>query len=224
VTGFERHPWQARAKIVLDPVLALLLVLVLSPVLLAIAVWILAGSGRPVLFVRPRAGRGGRPFRMLKFRSMVPDALEVGRRLALSDDPFGLVADDPRFTRGGRFLRRTGLDELPQLFNVIRLDMSLIGPRPDLVEQAAHYTPDEARRLLVRPGITGWSQVHGREDMTWPERFALDHWYLDHWTLWVDARILVRTVGQFFRPHPVPVVDTLNIERAKAKRTEEREA
>jgi lipopolysaccharide/colanic/teichoic acid biosynthesis glycosyltransferase len=224
VTGFERHPWQARAKTVLDPALALLLVLVLSPVLLAIVVWILAGSGRPVLFVRPRAGRGGRPFRMLKFRSMVPDALEVGRRLALSDDPFGLVADDPRFTRGGRFLRRTGLDELPQLFNVIRLDMSLIGPRPDLVEQAAHYTPDEARRLLVRPGITGWSQVHGREDMTWPERFALDHWYLDHWTLWVDARILVRTVGQFFRPHPVPVVDTLNIERAKAKRTEEREA
>ena len=82
--------------------------------------------------------------------------------------------------------------------------MSLVGPRPDLVEQAEHYTPDEARRLLVRPGITGWSQVHGREDMTWPERFQLDHWYLDHWNLWIDAGILVRTIGQLFRAHPVP--------------------
>jgi lipopolysaccharide/colanic/teichoic acid biosynthesis glycosyltransferase len=108
---------------------------------------------------------------------------------------------------------------------VIRLDMSLVGPRPDLVEQAEHYTPDEARRLLVRPGITGWSQVHGREDMTWPERFQLDHWYLDHWNLWIDAGILVRTVGQLFRAHPVPVVDTHNIERARAKgAAEEREA
>jgi len=224
VTGFERHPWQGRLKAVLDPVLAALLALLLSPVMLAVAVWILVDSGRPILFVRPRAGRDGKPFRMLKFRSMVPDALEVGRRLALSDDPFGLVQDDPRFTRGGRFLRRTGLDELPQLFNVLRGDMSLVGPRPDLVEQAAHYTPQDRRRLLVRPGITGWSQVHGREDMTWPERFRLDDWYLDHWTLGVDVRILVRTVGQFFRPHPVPVVDTLNIERGKAKRPGEREA
>jgi lipopolysaccharide/colanic/teichoic acid biosynthesis glycosyltransferase len=226
VTGFDRHPWQARTKRVLDPVLAALLALVLSPVLAGIALWILVDSGRPVLFVRPRAGRGGTSFRMLKFRSMVPDALEVGRTLALSEDPFGLVPDDPRFTRGGRFLRRTGLDELPQLFNVLRGDMSIVGPRPDLVEQAAHYTPEDRRRLLVRPGITGWSQVHGREDMTWPERFQLDAWYLDHWSLWLDARIVVRTVGQLFRPHPVPVVDTLNIERAKANasRTEEREA
>ncbi len=217
MTGLERHPWQARTKVVLDPVLAALLFVVLSPLLLAIALAILVSSGRPVLFVRPRAGRNGKPFRMLKFRSMVPDALEVGRRLELTDDPFGLVQDDPRFTRGGRFLRRTGLDELPQLINVIRLDMSLVGPRPDLVEQAEHYTPDEARRLLVRPGITGWSQVHGREDMTWPERFRLDHWYLDHWNLWIDAGILVRTIGQLFRAHPVPVVDAHNIERAKAK-------
>ncbi len=219
-----RHPWQQRVKTVLDPLFALLLLVVFSPILAGTAIWILVVSGRPVLFVRPRAGRKGKPFSMLKFRSMVPDAMEVGKRLELTEDPFGLVEDDPRFIRGGRFLRRTGLDELPQLVNVLRGQMSLVGPRPDLVEQAEHYTDEERRRLAVRPGITGWSQVHGREEMGWPERFQLDFWYLDHWSLWVDAKILVLTVGELFRPHPVPVVDTLNIERAKAKSREERGA
>jgi lipopolysaccharide/colanic/teichoic acid biosynthesis glycosyltransferase len=225
VSGFDRHPIQAAVKTALDPVLAALALVVLLPLFLLVAAWIFLESGRPVLFVHPRAGKDGKPFKMFKFRSMIPGAIDVGRRLRLSEDPFGLVKDDPRITRFGRFLRRTGADELPQLLNVVRGEMSLVGPRPDLVEQAANYAPADRRRLSVKPGITGWSQVHGREDMTWPERFRFDDWYLDHWSLWLDVKILARTIGQLFRPEPVPAVDTLNIERARrAAAREEREA
>ena len=213
----SRHPWQRRVKALLDPVAAAVLLVLLSPVLAGIAIWVLVESGRPVFFVRPRAGRDGRPFPMLKFRSMVPDAVDAGKRLGLTEDPFGLVEGDPRITRSGRFLRRTGLDEIPQLVNVLRLQMSLVGPRPDLVEQAAHYTEEEARRLSVRPGLTGWSQIHGREDMDWPARFRYDAWYLDHWSLWLDLKIMLRTVGQLFRSEPTPVEDAHNIERAREK-------
>jgi lipopolysaccharide/colanic/teichoic acid biosynthesis glycosyltransferase len=214
VSGVERHPLQRTAKTVFDPVAAAVLLVVLSPVLALVALWTFVDAGRPVLFVSPRAGRNGVPFGMLKFRTMVPDAVETGKRLGLTPDPHGLVPQDPRITRSGRFLRRTGLDEIPQLVNVVRGEMSLVGPRPDLVEQARHYTEDNARRLAVRPGITGWSQIHGREDQTWTERFAFDAWYLEHWSLWLDLRIVLRTVGQLFRPEPVPVVDALNVERA----------
>jgi lipopolysaccharide/colanic/teichoic acid biosynthesis glycosyltransferase len=159
---------------------------------------------------------------MLKFRTMIPDAVAAGKRLGLTPDPYGLVPDDPRITRSGRFLRRTGLDEIPQLVNVLRGEMSLVGPRPDLVEQARHYSEEDARRLAVRPGITGWSQIHGREDQTWPERFAYDAWYLEHWSLALDLRIVLRTVGQLFRPEPVPVVDALNVERSRREDPEAR--
>jgi lipopolysaccharide/colanic/teichoic acid biosynthesis glycosyltransferase len=213
VTGFERHPVQARVKDVLDPLLAAGGLVVLSPLIGAVALAVAAESGRPVLFVRPRAGKDGKPFPMFKFRTMVQDADKRARDLTA--DPFGLVPNDPRITRVGRFLRRTGLDEMPQLLNVVRGEMSLVGPRPDLVEQAANYRGDEAKRLSVKPGLTGWSQIHGREDMSWPERFRHDAWYLENWSLALDAKILVRTVGQLFRPEPTPVVDTLNIERAR---------
>ena len=219
MTGFERHPAQARVKALLDVALAAVGIVVLAPLVALVALVVLAESGRPVLFVRPRAGKDGKPFPMLKFRTMAKDAPQRAR--GLTDDPFGLVPDDPRITRVGRFLRRTGLDEMPQLVNVLRREMSLVGPRPDLVEQAAHYTEEEARRLSVRPGLTGWSQVHGREDMTWPERFRHDAWYLEHWSLALDLRILARTLGQLFRPEPTPVVDTLNIERARRSGTGE---
>jgi lipopolysaccharide/colanic/teichoic acid biosynthesis glycosyltransferase len=218
VTAFERHPVQARVKAIADPVLAALALAVLSPLLGGIAAAIAAESGRPVLFVRPRAGKDGVPFRMLKFRTMVPDAVELGRRLGLTEDPYGLVENDPRVTRVGRFLRRTGLDEAPQLVNVLRGEMSLVGPRPDLVEQAANYEPGDRRRLSVKPGLTGWSQIHGREDMTWPERFRYDAWYLEHWSLWLDVQILARTVAQLFRAEPTPVADTMNVERARRAR------
>jgi lipopolysaccharide/colanic/teichoic acid biosynthesis glycosyltransferase len=207
-------------KSVGDRVLAAVGLVVLSPVLAGIAAWIAKESGRPVLFRQPRAGKGGRPFSMLKFRTMVPDAIEVGRELGISDDPFGVVADDPRITRSGRFLRRTSLDELPQLVNVLRGQMSLVGPRPDLLEQVANYADGDSRRLAVKPGITGWAQIHGRDEIPWEERFELDAWYVDNWSLALDARILLATFTQLGRPDPEPVEDTLNIERAKAARHE----
>ena len=213
MTGHERHPVQARAKVLLDPLLAAVALVLLAPLVAAVALAVVLESGRPVLFVRPRAGKDGKPFPMFKFRTLVQDAERRAREL--TDDPFGLVPNDPRITRIGRFLRRTGLDELPQLVNVVRGEMSLVGPRPDLVEQAGNYRGDEAMRLGVRPGLTGWSQIHGREDMTWPERFRHDAWYLEHWSLALDAKILLRTAAQLFRPEPTPVVDTLNIERAR---------
>jgi len=222
VTGVERHRVQRAAKAVLDPLAAAVLLVLLSPVLGLVALWTLVDAGRPVLFVSPRAGRHGATFRMLKFRTMIPDAVAAGKRLGLTPDPYGLVPDDPRITRSGRFLRRTGLDEIPQLVNVLRGEMSLVGPRPDLVEQAGHYSDEDARRLAVKPGITGWSQIHGREDQTWPERFAYDAWYLEHWSLGLDLRILLRTVGQLFRPEPVPVVDALNVERSRREDPEAR--
>jgi lipopolysaccharide/colanic/teichoic acid biosynthesis glycosyltransferase len=216
------HRFQHAVKRAADPVLALLILLVLSPVFLAIAIAILIDSGRPALFVSNRAGKDGRPFKMLKFRTMVPGAIELGRQLALTPDPFGMIPNDPRVTRVGRWLRRTSLDELPQLLNVIKGEMSLVGPRADLVEQVENYTPDERARLSVLPGITGWAQVHGRDSIPWPERFRLDVEYVQTWSLWLDVRILALTARELFRDDPEPIEDRMNIERARAKSAQRR--
>jgi lipopolysaccharide/colanic/teichoic acid biosynthesis glycosyltransferase len=207
-------------KRVADPVLAGVALVALSPVFLVISVWILVESGRPVFFVYPRAGKDGKPFRMFKFRTMVQDAIELGRSTGITRDPFGVVKDDPRITGAGRWLRRTSLDELPQLANVVLGQMSLVGPRADLVEQAARYTREEERRLTVLPGITGYAQVHGRDSIGWAERFRMDLWYIDNWSLWLDVKIVFRTFGELFRGEPEPVEDELNIERARAAETE----
>jgi lipopolysaccharide/colanic/teichoic acid biosynthesis glycosyltransferase len=200
-----------------DRVAAAGMLLLFSPVLAGVALWIVVDDGRPVLLRQERVGKHGRRFRMLKFRTMVPNAIEVGQKLRLSDDPYAIVPNDPRITRPGRFLRRSGLDELPQLWNVLRGEMSLVGPRPDVVEQAANYSEHDRGRLAVEPGITGWSQVNGREEIGWPERIEQDLWYIEHWSLGLDAKILWRTVGQFRRSDEQPVVDTMNIERAREK-------
>jgi lipopolysaccharide/colanic/teichoic acid biosynthesis glycosyltransferase len=202
-------------KGVADRVAAALLLVVFSPLLAGIAIWILVDGGRPALLRQERVGKKGRRFTMLKFRTMVPNALELANEL--TDDPYGVVPDDPRITRPGRFLRRTSLDELPQLWNVLVGQMSLVGPRPDLVEQAANYSDHDRRRLAVEPGITGWSQVNGREEITWPERIEQDLWYIEHWSLRLDARILVRTFTQLGRDEERPVEDEMNIERARAR-------
>jgi lipopolysaccharide/colanic/teichoic acid biosynthesis glycosyltransferase len=199
-----------------DRIAAALLLLLLSPVLAAIALWIVLDSGRPAILAQDRAGKDGKTFRMLKFRTMVQNALQLAPQL--TDDPFGVVENDPRITRAGRFLRKTGLDELPQLWNVLRGQMSLVGPRPDLVEQAAHYTEHDRRRLSVEPGITGWSQVNGREAIGWPERIEQDIWYIDHWSLALDLKILWKTFSELGRSGEQPVVDTMNIERARARK------
>ena len=209
---------QLWVKWTVDRIVAAVALVFLAPVFLAIWAWVRRDAGAPVFFAQQRAGKDGVPFRLLKVRTMVPDAVAVGQELGLTEDPFGVVAGDPRITRSGRVLRRTGLDELPQLVNIVRGEMSLVGPRPDLVEQVANYGPADRRRLAVRPGLTGWSQTHGREEIGWPERIEQDVWYIEHWSLWLDLKILFLTVAQVFRPEPEPAVDEMNIERARAAR------
>ena len=203
-------------KWIADRLAAAVLLILLSPLLAAIALWILVDGGRPAVLAQDRAGKHGKTFRMLKYRTMVQNALELAAQL--TDDPFGVVENDPRITRPGRFLRRSGLDELPQLWNVLRGEMSLVGPRPDLVEQAKNYTEHDRRRLAVEPGITGWSQVNGREAIGWPERIEQDIWYIDHWSLGLDLKILWRTFSELGRSGEKPAVDTMNIERARARK------
>jgi sugar transferase EpsL len=168
-----------------------------SPVLAGVAVAVLATDGRPVLFRQARPGLGGRPFTILKFRTMrAPREAEVW-----------YASDDERVTRLGRFLRATSLDELPELWNVLRGDMSLVGPRPLLVEYLPHYTPEEARRHDVRPGMTGWAAVNGRNALRFRDRLALDVWYVDHWSLRLDLRIMARTAWQVLRRSGVVEVE-----------------
>jgi lipopolysaccharide/colanic/teichoic acid biosynthesis glycosyltransferase len=219
MSALARNTPAARVKHALDRVLAAVALIGFSPLLAAIALWILVETGRPVLFVHERAGKGGKVFRMFKFRTMVQDAIAIGHTLNITEDPYGHLPDDPRITRSGRFLRSTSLDELPQLLNVVRGEMSIVGPRADIVEQVANYTGSDRRRLAVKPGITGWAQVNGRDAIPWPKRFELDAWYIEHWSLALDARIVLRTARELFGERPEPIVDEMNIERAKARRS-----
>lgn len=171
-------------KRLFDLALGVPALVLLSPVMLVVAAIVAVDLGRPVLFVQERSGLNGRPFRMYKFRTMRNDL----------DDNGNLLPDEKRLTPVGRFLRSSSLDELPELLNVIKGDMSLVGPRPLLLEYLDRYTPEQARRLLVPPGITGWAQVNGRNAITWEEKFILDVWYVDNWSLWLDIQILWRTV------------------------------
>lgn len=161
----------------------------LGPLLVAIAVAIRVGMGPPVLFRQARGGLGGKPFTLLKFRTM-SGATDAGGRP---------LPDAARLTRLGRFLRRTSLDELPQLWNVFRGDMSVVGPRPLVAEYLPLYSPAQARRHEVKPGITGWAQVNGRNAISWDQKFELDVWYVDHRSGAVDLRVLVLTVAKVFR-------------------------
>jgi lipopolysaccharide/colanic/teichoic acid biosynthesis glycosyltransferase len=179
------YPLEKRALDVIGAAVGLVL---LSPLLLAIAVAVRLAHGSPVLFRQRRPGRFGAPFELCKFRTMTDRRGPDGE----------LLADAERLTRLGRFLRRTSLDELPELLNVLRGDMSLVGPRPLLMEYLPLYSAEQARRHEVRPGITGWAQVNGRNAQTWADRFALDVWYVDHASLRLDLEILGRTVRTVF--------------------------
>lgn len=158
----------------------------LSPVLLATALFVRIKLGSPVLFRQQRAGRDGRLFTVLKFRSMSADCDAAGEPLP----------DAMRLTKFGRMLRSSSLDELPELWNVVRGEMSLVGPRPLVPEYLPLYSAEQSRRHEVRPGITGWAQVNGRNRTSWTRRFEMDLWYVDHCSLWLDARILAMTVAK----------------------------
>lgn len=173
--------------------------LLLSPLLAGIAVAVRASLGSPVLFRQVRPGLGGKPFTILKFRTMRP--LRPGEPAYFSDAE--------RLTPLGRFLRSTSLDELPELWNVLRGDMSLVGPRPLLVEYLDKYTPEQARRHDVPPGITGWAAVNGRHTARFADRLALDVWYVDHWSLRLDLEIIARTLWQVIRRSDVAEVQDI---------------
>jgi sugar transferase EpsL len=178
-----------RLKRLFDVLGATALLVLVSPIVAVVATAVAVSMGRPVLFRQQRLGLRGHPFTILKFRTMA-DA---------KDDDGHPLPDALRITTVGRFLRRTSLDELPELLNVLAGDMSLVGPRPLLVEYLPRYTKEQMRRHDVRPGITGWSQVNGRNALTWNEKFALDVWYVDHHSLRLDFRILKMTIHQVVR-------------------------
>jgi lipopolysaccharide/colanic/teichoic acid biosynthesis glycosyltransferase len=173
-------------KRVIDVLGASAALVVLSPLLAVVAALVRARMGPPVLFRQLRPGREGRPFELTKFRTMTDQRGPDG----------ALLPDAQRLTALGCFLRRTSIDELPELVNVVRGDMSLVGPRPLLMEYLPRYSPQQARRHEVRPGVTGWTQVNGRNALTWEEKFALDVWYVDHRSTRLDLEILGRTVSQ----------------------------
>ena len=179
----------SRAKRIFDLLVTTLGLIVILPLLAVIGllVWIFLGT--PVLFRQPRPGYKGKAFITYKFRTMTNRAGPDGK----------LLPDAERLTPFGRFLRSTSLDDLPQLLNVLRGEMSLVGPRPLLMQYLQRYTPEQMRRHDVLPGLTGWAQVHGRNMLEWEERFRLDVWYVDHWSFWLDIKILALTIWKVLK-------------------------
>lgn len=177
-------------KRIFDFVLALLALVCLSPLLLVVAVWLhFANKGAGAFFLQERPGLHGKLFKIIKFKTMTDERAPDGT----------LLPDMQRLTRVGRFVRSTSIDELPQLVNVLKGDMALVGPRPLLPQYLPLYSPEQARRHDVRPGITGWAQCHGRNAISWAEKFKLDVWYVDHLSIKTDIRVIFTTIKRVFR-------------------------
>lgn len=181
-----RNPLRYRVfgKRLFDLALTLPALLLALPLMAALSVLVRLKLGAPVLFRQQRPGRNGTAFTLLKFRTMLPE----------QDAQGNLLSEAERLTPFGRFLRAASLDELPELINVLRGEMSLVGPRPLLMKYLSRYTPQQRRRHEVLPGLTGWAQVNGRNGITWEQKFALDVWYVDHCSLWLDLKILAKTL------------------------------
>jgi len=187
---FARLPISKR---IFDVILSSLVLVIFSPVMAVIALLVWFKLGLPVIFSQPRPGYKGKIFTIFKFRSMSNEFDHTGKPLS----------DTQRITPLGRFLRTTSLDELPELYNVLRGEMSLIGPRPLLVEYLPRYSPEQNRRHDVLPGISGWAQVNGRNALSWEQKFELDVWYVDHWSFGLDLKILWMTVWAVIRRHNI---------------------
>jgi len=181
--------WRLAVKKLVEKASSALLLIVLMPFFILVAMLVLATMGRPIFFRQVRPGLKGRMFRLIKFRTMVEKRDSAGK----------LLPDELRLTAVGRILRSTSVDELPELWNVLRGEMSLVGPRALLPQYLGRYSPEQARRHDVLPGVTGWAQINGRNALSWPEKFALDLWYVDHWSLRLDLLILVRTIWKVLR-------------------------
>ncbi len=171
-------------KRIFDVIFSFLVLIILSPLILLLSLLLLLIQGWPILFTQRRPGLDGRLFDLIKFRTMRDTRDARG----------SLLPDEQRITRLGAFMRRSSLDELPEFLNVLNGDMSVVGPRPLLVQYLERYTPEQARRHDVLPGVTGWAQINGRNALTWEEKFALDVWYVDHWSFRLDIRIVFLTV------------------------------
>lgn len=172
-------------KRVLDFILALIMLIIFSPVLLVITLWLhFANKGSGAFFLQERPGKNGKLFKVIKFKTMTDERDEEGH----------LLPDERRLTHVGRIIRSTSIDELPQLMNVLMGDMSLVGPRPLLVQYLSLYSPEQARRHEVRPGITGWAQCHGRNAISWTDKFKLDVWYVDNCSFMIDIKVLFITI------------------------------
>jgi lipopolysaccharide/colanic/teichoic acid biosynthesis glycosyltransferase len=191
----ERPAYEG-GKRALDLAIAVPSAVILSPLFAALAVAVKVDSHGPVFFRQERVGRQGRPFAILKLRTLYDE-------LPAHPADYLIDARDARITRVGAFLRRWSLDELPQLWNIIRGDMSVVGPRPTLRYQVDQYTEFQRRRLEVAPGVTGWAQIHGRNSLDWPARIELDVWYVEHRSLRLDLQILLRTVPLLFRSRSI---------------------
>lgn len=191
----ERSKISRIVKSFLDRVVAATALLLLSPIILIVSIAIYFRMGSPLIFSQPRPGKDGKIFRFYKFRTMTDERDAEGNLL---DDEF-------RLTAFGEFLRESSLDELPQLWNVVKGDMSIVGPRPLLVQYLERYTPEQARRHEVKPGITGWAQINGRRllDGDWEKKFRLDVWYVDNWSLWLDLKIILMTVVKVLRKEEI---------------------
>ena len=172
------------SKRIFDIIFSSIVLIVLSPLMLVIGLLVLCVQGWPIFFKQERPGLGGKLFKLVKFRTMRNETDRKGN----------LLPDEQRITGLGQFLRRTSLDELPEFLNVIKGDMSVVGPRPLLVQYLARYTPEQARRQHVLPGVTGWAQINGRNALTWEDKFKLDVWYVDNWSFWLDVRIISITI------------------------------
>ncbi|MEA5597649.1 sugar transferase [Rivularia sp. UHCC 0363] len=182
-------------KSAFDRVVAAIALLAFSPLILVVAIAIYFRMGSPVIFSQPRPGKDNQIFQFYKFRTMTDDR----------DADGNLLDDELRMTAFGEFLRESSLDELPQLWNVVKGDMSIVGPRPLLVRYLDRYTPEQARRHQVKPGITGWAQINGRRllDGDWEKKFRLDVWYVDNWSLWLDLKIILMTVVKVLRKEEI---------------------
>ena len=168
-----------------DFIISLIAVICISPILLVVTIWLhFANKGAGAFFFQERPGKNAKIFRVIKFKTMTDERDEKGE----------LLPDEVRLTKVGKFVRSTSIDELPQLINVLKGDMALIGPRPLLVQYLPLYSPEQARRHEVRPGISGWAQCHGRNAISWSEKFKLDVWYVDHCTLWTDIKVIFITI------------------------------
>lgn len=195
-------------KYLLDLILSLILLILLLPIFLIIFINVRKKIGKPVFFKQERPGKKGKVFMMYKFRTMTNEKDKNGN----------LLPDNQRLTKFGLFLRKTSLDELPELFNIIKGEMSFVGPRPLLVKYLERYNDEQKRRHEVKPGLTGWAQINGRNAISWEEKFKLDVWYVDHWSLWLDIKIFSLTIYKVLRREGISQEGHVTMEEFKGNK------